>query len=315
MFLIGIQHFWGFAITMGLSLAAALVLGMRRAAKAGVAKNRIAAATALAPICAMFVSHLLHSLVTAGETLYEHPVWYLFAFWKEGSMLTGGALGVILALCIAGGPERMKLMDCYAPSGAIMLAASALGKGFLGQGYGEYLWEESFFWRFPFMMYDADYEGWAWALFMLEMLIALILLVVILRKKPLWHGDSAMLLAGLFFSARIVLESLRRDEFLHWGFVRVEELFGALWVLAVLIGYCAKARGRLPSKIACFATYTAMFVLCLLLEFATEGRIPFLLFLDVNGCYAAMAGCCAVLGGCVLWMRALTKTQERTIPE
>ncbi len=312
MFLIGQRNFPGLAICLCIGLIAALLFGMSRAGRAGVNKKRIAAVTALAPLCAMFVSHLLHGLVTAGETLYEHSVWYLLAFWKEGGTVTGAVLGVILAICLLGGKEKWKLLDCYAPGGALMLAAAALGKGFLGQGYGEYLWDESFFMRFPFAVYDADYEAWAWALFLLEMLIALALVIMALRKKPLWQGDGALLVLGLFFSVRIVLESLRRDEFLRWGFVRVEELFAALWVLAALIAYCVKAGpGRLLSKLSCFAAYTALFVFCLLLEFATEGRIDFLLFLDVTGCYTAMALCCAAMAGCVWWMRSLTKPKER----
>mgnify|MGYP000084330819 FL=1 len=44
---------------------------------------------------------------------------------------------------------------------------------------------------------------------------------------------------------------------------------------------------------------------CILLEFATEGRIPFLRFLDVEGCYGCMVAACVGLMGCVLWMRSL----------
>lgn len=160
--------------------------------------------------------------------------------------------------------------------------------------------------RFPFMVYDPYYEAWGWALFVLEALIALVLFAVLLRKKTAWNGDGALLLLGLYASAQIVLESLRRDEFLRWGFVRVEEVASAVIVLAVLVAYCVKSgRGRRLSKAVCFGVFGAMTVLCVLLEFATEGRIPFLTFLDVNGCYLMMAGACAVMGGCVLGMRRL----------
>ena len=43
-----------------------------------------------------------------------------------------------------------------------------------------------------------------------------------------------------------------------------------------------------------------------LFEFATEGRIPFLVFLDVWHCYALMAAACVINAGCVLWMRHLS---------
>ena len=120
-----------------------------------------------------------------------------------------------------------------------------------------------------------------------------------------------LLCLGLYACAQVVLESLRRDEFLRWGFVRVEELFSAVLILLVLIIYCVRSgKGRTVGKAICFALFAAMVVLCLLLEFATEGRIPFLLFLEVWQCYAAMACACAVMAGCVLWMRGLTTVEK-----
>ena len=56
----------------------------------------------------------------------------------------------------------------------------------------------------------------------------------------------------------------------------------------------------------CFVLFVAMVVFCLLLEFATEGRIPFLVFLDVWHCYALMAAACVINAACVLWMRRLS---------
>mgnify|MGYP003310251239 CR=1 FL=1 len=53
-----------------------------------------------------------------------------------------------------------------------------------------------------------------------------------------------------------------------------------------------------------------MAVLCLLLEFATEGRIPFLLFLEVYQCYLVMAAACCVIACCVLWMRRICNTSN-----
>lgn len=156
------------------------------------------------------------------------------------------------------------------------------------------------------MAFDPYYEDWAWALFVLEALVALGLFVMLLKRKQTWPGDGALLLTGLYASAQIVLESLRRDEFLRWGFVRVEEVASAVVVLAVLVCYCVRAgRGRTLAKAACFGVFALMVVFCLLLEFATEGRIPFLEFLDVNACYIAMAGACLLMGGCVLWMRRI----------
>ena len=304
MFAIGVENqlFCGAALLVGAGCA--LGLGWYRCAGTGVSRRKTALATVLLPLFTAFFSHLLYCLADVEYIIYSYSVGYLFAFWEKGYMLYGGLLGAFLALLAVGGGERRTLLEQYAPSAACMIAAVRIAEGFWGQGYGEYWIGESYFCRFPFMVYDPYYEEWAWALFMLEALVALALFVMLLKRKPTWQGDGALLLMGLYASAQIVLESLRRDEFLRWGFVRVEEVTSAAVVLAVLVCYCLRAgRGKALAKAACFGAYALMVVFCLLLEFATEGRVAFLEFLSVDACYIAMAGACAVMGGCVLWMR------------
>jgi len=307
MFAIGTENLAAFAVTMAVGAVLALALGWFRCKKAGITPKRILLATVLLPLFTAFFAHLLYCMVDLENTLYSYSFWHLFMFWQPGYMVYGGMLGVVLALVVAGGKERMNLLEQFAPSLALMIIAARLSEGMMGQGYGEYWFEEeTFFCRFPFMVYDPEYEGWAWALFVLEALVALVLLVILLAKKKTWAGDGMLLLFGLYAAAQIVLESLRRDEFLRWGFVRVEEVFSGVVILAVLICYCIKAgKGKMVQKSLCFTLFLVMAVLCLLLEFATEGRIPFLLFLDVEQCYAVMAGACAVIAACVLWMRSM----------
>ncbi len=306
MFAIGQENLLGYAVAMLGGSAFALGLGWRRCAKAQIKKRKIILATVLLPLFVAFFSHLLYCLVDVEYTIYSYSFGYLFAFWEKGSMLYGGMLGAVLGLLVIGGKDSLKMLEQYAPSGALMIAVARIGEGFLGQGYAEYWIGESAFRRFPFMVYDPYYEEWGWALFMLEALIALCLFIFLLKKKVTWQGDGALLLIGLYASAQIVLESLRRDEYLRWGFVRVEEVASAVLVLIVLLCYCLKAvKGKGISKALCFGLYAAMTVFCLLLEFAMEGRVPFLTFLDVNACYAAMAGACALLSASVLWMRHL----------
>lgn len=306
MFAIGVENRLLCAIALLAGAAPALALGWLRCGRAGVSWRKRALATALLPPFAAFFSHLLYCLVDVEYTIYSYSIGYLFAFWEKGYMFYGGMLGAMLALLAVGGADRLTMLEQYAPSAAWMIAAARVAEGFLGQGYGEYWYGGPFLRRFPFMVYDPYYEEWAWALFMLEALVALALFWLLLKRKATWQGDGALMLLGLYASAQIVLESLRRDEFLRWGFVRVEEVASAAVVLAVLVCYCLRARGgKALWKAACFGLYALMAVLCVLLEFATEGRIPFLAFLDVDACYMAMAGACALMGGCVLWMRRL----------
>lgn len=316
MFLIGVEHAAAAYATLAVGVALMLALGVRRALGRGVSPRRAALSAALLPLAMAFGSHLLYCLVDIENVLYSRSVGYLFAFWAQGGMLYGGMLGAVAALMLVGGRQGAALLESYAPGGAVMIAAYRLFEGLMGQGYGEY-WtgEASALCRFPFMVYDPYYEGWGWALFMAEALVALVLLIVLLcRKKPRFEGDGALLLMGLTACAQVVLESLRRDEFLRWGFVRVDELFSAVCILAVLVCYCVRAgRGRAVPRTLCFILFAAMVTLCILLEFATEGRIPFLLFLEAEACYLVMAAACGVMAACILWMRSLVKGKERNV--
>lgn len=312
MFEIGLVNQAGVWTALAVGAVLALALGACRSRKENIPGSRVLLLTVLLPLGTAFFSHLLYCLMDAAYLIDLYSFGYLFAFWQQGYMFYGGILGAALVLLMAGGKQRLALLDAYAPSAALMIAAARIAEGFAGQGYGEYWFEDAmFFCRFPFMTYDAYYEGWAWALFMAEALVAAVLFVVLLLKKKTWHGDSWLLLLGLYASAQIVLESLRRDEFLRWGFVRVEEVFSGVVILLVLVIYCIRAgKGRAVAKTICFVLFLLMATLCLLLEFATEGRIPFLLFLEVYQCYLVMALACAVIAACVLWMRRMAHSSE-----
>ncbi len=307
MFVIGVENRLAFWIIGVVGTVIALLLGYDRMQKANVHPRKMLLATILLPFCTLFFAHLMYGIVDMENLLYDHSILYLLAFWENGVMLYGGMLGVIVALFFIGGKKDfLQMVECYAPSGAWMIAVSRIAEGALGQGYGEYFWEDSFFARFPFSVYDPYCDAWAWALFLLEALVALVLFYYLLRKKPTFAGDGALLLIGLYACAQVVLESLRRDEFLRWGFVRVSEVVSVVVVLIVLICYCLRAdKGHKRSKFLCFGLYVTMVVFCLLLEFATESRIPFLTFLSVSQCYQSMAIASVLMGISVLWMRWL----------
>ena len=129
-----------------------------------------------------------------------------------------------------------------------------------------------------------------------------LLLILALCLTP---GDKTLVLVGLYAAMQVVFESLRRDEFLRWGFVRCSELLSAVALFIVLLCYQLRS-GRVWKKrhIACWIGYVVLVVSCILLEFATEERIPFLTFLSPEACYVCMTGCCALLCGCVMVMRS-----------
>lgn len=238
---------------------------------------------------AVVFSHICYSLVNIEAIIYDSNWLSIISFWEKGYMLYGIILGVVFAVYFTSSKDFGGFLDAFVAPTALFIAIFRIAEGFIGQGYGEY-WEgeNGFFTRFPFMVFDRSYEQWAWAIFVLEALIAIIIFVIILKNKALFAGESFTLMIGLYAAFQIVLESLRRDEFLRFGFVRIEQVISAFVVLLVLIIYSVKL-GKNKQKLPIFLFYIVFIVSAVLIEFAMEGRVEFLLFLNEAACYALLA--------------------------
>ena len=130
----------------GIFLLAGLVLfwglGFWQGKKRGFDALTLVLASVLTPLMSVFCAHFFYRLVNLA---YDPPAFAeLFALWQNGHMLYGGLIGSLLALWCCGGKRALRLMDAYAPSMALMIAFFRLSEGFAGQGYGEYVYEETF---------------------------------------------------------------------------------------------------------------------------------------------------------------------------
>ena len=318
LFTIGEMNAAGFWAALITGAALSLFLGLCRARRAGISACSCGWFALLSVVLGVLCSHVGYCLMRLDYVLNEAGAQFFLTFDEGGYMMWGGIAGVVLAAflsCRLQGRASLSLLDAAAPAGGLMIAAVRIAEGFAGQGYGEYIFDEGFFCVFPFAAYDPLFEAWAWLVFVPEALWALVCgLIVLFSRKEDRPGGQALLLTGLYAAAQIVFESLRRDEFLRWGFVRGSQLLSAAAVLAVLILFFLRvSKGFALRKTLCFAGYAAMITSVVLLEFATEKRIPFLTFLEIEGCYAAMAVCCLILMACIHGMRTIgfTHTARR----
>ena len=210
--------------------------------------------------------------------------------------LSGGA---VLGAVIAARQTRQRsalLLDALAAPGALAIALCRLAEYFSGEGIGMYVEDERFCF-FPLAVCN-QYEEWYWAIFLLEALAALVILGVLLRRtRP--AGDTARLFLILYSASQVLLESMRRDNFLRWLFVRVSQLTAAL-VMAGLMLYAliqlvraGRLRGAaLRSTIASWAVFLACTGITIVLEFAIDKSAD----LPVWAAYCLMALCCIGLG-------------------
>ena len=252
---------------------------------------------------AIIMGHILWTMFCS-DAYYEGSSRLLLALqpWKGGYTLYGAIFGGALAGLI--GAKLLKVngldvLDALAPGVCAVLMMGRLGEYFTDQGFGEVVEEGQEFFPLAYCTYqDEYYQEWHYAIWFWEAVVALILLVLLLcRAKKAKRGEQILLFAVGLSCTQMVLEQMRRDDFVCVTiFIRVTQLAA----LATLIGILAVQFFRYPSSglwkglsIASLAA-GALAVMCV--EFAFD-KPQFYIWL-----YLSM-GATALLLVALLWRR------------
>ena len=311
---------------LAVALAAALGLMMMHCIgkKSGLKQGTVSVFAVLAVPLGTIFAHILYSLIRF-DWLMEKGFLHMFRLTDGGYVLYGTVLGCFLAalLTVKLCKENLgSLLDAAAAPAALTIALCRLAEGLVGQGYGRYLadWfdgesgmslfaleDTSFLEHFPFAVQDM-YEEWCWAVFVLEALFALIILVTLLKTNTRRSGSKAALLMLLYAASQALCEGLREDAVLRWGFVRVNQILSALVVAGVLV-WCwlrmpKKQRSTKEIILVWCGTLCGM-LLVIAMEFAVEKKIVFLEWLPMDVCYliTALAGVLMVVSILSLWRK------------
>jgi len=311
---------------LAVALAAALGLMMMHCIgkKSGLKQGTVSVFAVLAVPLGTVFAHILYSLIRF-DWLMEKGFLHMLRLTDGGYVLYGTVLGCFLAALLTAKlcKENLgSLLDAAAAPAALIIALCRLAEGLVGQGYGRYLadWfdgesgmslfaleDTSFLEHFPFAVQDM-YEEWCWAVFVLEALFALIILVTLLKTNTRRRGSKAALLMLLYAASQALCEGLREDAVLRWGFVRVNQILSALVVAGVLV-WCwlrmpQKQRSTKEIILAWCGTLCGM-LLVIAMEFAVEKKIVFLEWLPMDVCYliTALAGVLMVISILPLWRK------------
>lgn len=243
------------------ALAAWLVsfcLNKKRAALSGALRWFV-----WALLLGVLLSRLLYCLV---DTAYYNPKWFArlaaLRIWDGGMAMTGALLGMILACRIE--PEGMKLAPTAAP---LFVAGARLSEIFTQVGYGPSVFFEGIL---------ARQVGYAVRLnvSLLEALAALVIFCCILllprwaagRKLAMTDGKRFSAFLILYGISQLLMESLRKDRHMIWGFTKAQQIMAILMVLFTL---WVIAGGKKDKKFAFVATLCATVPL-VGLEFALD---------------------------------------------
>lgn len=249
-----------------------------------------------------------------------------YSYMLYGAVL-GGFAAAFLTARISGGSFG-SVADAAAAPAALMIAAGRFGEYLIDAGFGSGILEwfdpyeawSMFPWedpdpicRFPFAVQNY-YGTWRFSINLWEGLAAVVFLIVLIALKKRRSGGAATLLLLMYASCQILFESMRKDEVIIWGFVKANQLISALLVLGVLV-FCWMKQPQAKKKPAELCIRTAMLLIAagiiMLMEFALDQKVNFLLWMRADLSYMIMAVCCVWMLLTVLpvWRKAWPKAE------
>ena len=144
----------------------------------------------------------------------------------------GGVLGFLAALALTATICRKRfslVADCFTPVGLLGIAGLRMAEALSDFGWGDMV-DAAWLQRYPFAIRNM-YEEWCAAVFNLEALCALVILLLAgtrLQGRRLATGITWWAVTQIF------CESLRVESIV-WGFVRVQQLLSAIILLVILL--------------------------------------------------------------------------------
>ncbi len=278
LFHIGNYPITAFALGLFLSASICVALFLLVSKNTAISSKEKQIMVILTLLTAPFVGHLLLSLIQIEDVLAMYSPAYFFTPWAGGNMLYGLLLALLLSAFVTKKSTKSQLspftyLDEIAPFVALFIALERFLEPLDGMGEGMQMMEERFFF---FPLSYPKYEGeWYIPVFFFEGLVALLLcLYLLFSKKKRQTKEKSMLLLLVYASFQILFETLRRDQVVKWGFIRISQLLSVL-ALAFLLFYAFKCQKKEDRKIllpvCLFLLFTA---LCVGLEFTVDKPIP-----------------------------------------
>ena len=244
-------------------------------------------ATLLGAVCGRLYLHLAKYTVN-GMGLWGYT---LLSSRPYEYAACGTVLGVVLAGWLTAKWTKQsawRVLDALAPAGLLALAVARVGEHFSDFGWGQVLvnpvWQ-----RFPFAVADL-YGMWHVAVYMLEGLFALLVAAYALRSRSERPGDRFLTALLWWAASQILCESLRAET-IRWGFVRVQQLQCAVFMLGVLLTHACRA-GALKKAGKAVGVFLLGVGVLVFVEYALDK----LEFIPIFVCYGLMAAALFVMG-------------------
>lgn len=309
-----------YGVCLALGVGALLLLMALTGKRFGLPKGAVACLGALGIPMAFLCARLVYCLVDVGyfTVTISQPV-KMLAFWDGGYSLLGAGLGLSLAAWLTArimkcSPGAM-LDSLFTFLGAALLA-ERLGERYTLLGLGREV-QSAWLRELPFFAVEDSGGYLCHAVYRYEAAAALVVLGIMLalafggkRAKSWPKGDLALVAVSLYGCVQVVLESMRDDGHMMWGFVRANQVFAVFLPAAALILFTLRgirARGRVSWQPAVlWLTAAGAIALGIIKEFDIDTSTN--LWMD----YGVMALALGVMLGTVLaahaWERRLRQS-------
>lgn len=282
---------YGGMLALGTFLAAGVFFLLRlwKEQEKSAAFSRCIAFIGSAAFFGFVFSRLLYCLTSLIFYLRQAGITAVFRWWEGGMSMTGALLGIALGgfLTIR---RDSRSWESAVPAAAILIACARFAEtfGFLGRGM------------------DVDWEGfltiadpYGFGNVLNVWFIELTVVLVICAALLLWKRFSSGCPRGVWFAAaslivyctvQILMESLRADRHMIWGFVKSQQLFSFLLAFACLLLFALRRSRITLTVVSSLALAGAVFSL----EKALD-RLPvspiwlYLVFIALLFCYLSFA--------------------------
>ena len=237
-----------------------------------------------------------------GFTAQAGTATMMLRIWDGGytlyGALFGGFLGAVTGSKLSG-LDLTATLDSLAPGACAALFFCRIGEYFSGQGFGDPVYNERL-WFLPisFCTYQEEgYQEWNYAVWAWEAIAALVLfLLLILRARKALRGRQTILFITGLSVSQILLEQMRRDDFVRLNpFVRFSQIAALLSLIAVLIVLTVRRRPAGKKIVFSFLELVFASLAIAFAEFVFE-KPQFLIAL-----YASFIACVAGFG-VLLWI-------------
>lgn len=275
--------YYPFGIYLAVGGALTLLMMALTSRKLALPRGTVAVFGALSVPLAFICARLVFCLADIGyyTVTIAQPA-EMLSFWDGGYSLFGAGLGLTLAALLTVKITKGSfgaVADSLFSFLWVFIILERLGESGTLLGLGREVQTE---WmrEMPFFAVEDGSGYLCHAVYRYEAVIALLGLLISLglvcsKKTRAWpKGDLALIAISFFGSAQVVLESMRDDGHMVWGFIRANQLFAVFLPVAALVVFTIrgiKQKGKITEEpIFCWVLGVAAIALGIIKEFDVD---------------------------------------------